>query len=77
MIFINFLQARNLLIVCEFRNTDTTPNKPGLSSFYKRPGPPGNGPFTNKVSTSVLYHNDRPEFYEEVSWFLKYQKTKF
>lgn len=61
----SFAKARNLLVVAEFRDTDDQPTS-GLRSFYKRPGPPaGNGPFTSKVSTSVLHHHDHPQFYDE------------
>jgi len=62
-----FTKARNLMVVAEFRDTDdNSVTSRGLQSFYKRPGPVGSqSAFTNRVSTSVLHHNENPRFYEE------------
>nr|CAB3239439.1 dedicator of cytokinesis protein 9-like [Phallusia mammillata] len=59
-----FAKARNIAVVAEFRDSDAEGAQP-LRSFHKRPGPPGTGAFTTRVSAAVLHHHEKPEFYEE------------
>ena len=56
------LQARNIAVCVEFRDSDDLDAKP-VRSIYGRPGM---SIFRTSASVPVLHHSQSPDFYEEV-----------
>ncbi|XP_062844216.1 dedicator of cytokinesis protein 10 isoform X2 [Trichomycterus rosablanca] len=58
----SFAKARNIAVYIEFRNSDEEHAKP-LKCIYGKPGGPV---FTTSACSTVLYHSQNPDFYDEV-----------
>ncbi|XP_058489486.1 dedicator of cytokinesis protein 10 isoform X4 [Solea solea] len=58
----SFAKARNLAVYVEFRSSDEEDAKP-LKTIYGKPGGPV---FTTAACSTVLYHSQNPDFYDEV-----------
>ena len=68
-----FLQARNLAVKMEFKESDELIAKP-LKSIYSKDG---SCTMTTTLITPVLYHNTTPTFYEEVRNHLIFELFSF
>ncbi|XP_028834946.1 dedicator of cytokinesis protein 9-like isoform X4 [Denticeps clupeoides] len=58
----SFAKARNVAVCVEFRDSDEEDSHP-LKCIYGRPGGPL---FTTQSFTTVLHHQQNPEFYDEI-----------
>lgn len=67
------IQARNLAIKMEFKESDELIAKP-IKSIYSKDG---SCTMTSSLITPVLYHNTSPTFYEEVCHALQVNDACF